>query len=291
MRKQRGVANTTHGASVGDEFGDEYSGWGAKMSDVPGVTALGELAQGLLDLVFPPRCVGCGARGVVFCAACHAQAQPPADPLCARCGFPLSASAHGGAHPSPTRCPECASGRTPATLTGLRAAATHEGGVRKAIHALKYDGQRRAAQPLGDLLAVAYQRYAPTGMAADMIIPVPLHADRQRARGYNQSTLLAHRLATRLRLPVRADLLVRQRATPPQVGLRWQERRANVAGAFALAGSQAAAQLAGRRILLVDDVATTGSTLDAAAQALLPAGPAAIWALAVTRPAPRAANP
>lgn len=262
------------------------------MPDLLGVSAFGDLAQGLLDLVFPPRCVGCGARGAVFCAACQAQVHAPPDPLCAQCGLPLQSLASSGGAPiaAPTRCPDCASGRTPAALTGLRMAAFHEGGLRKAIHAFKYEGQRRAAQPLGDLLAVAYRRYQPGGMAADLIIPLPLHATRERERGYNQATLLARRLATRLRLPLRADLLVRQRATPPQVGLRWQARRANVAGAFALAGPHAAPHLVGKRILLVDDVATTGSTLNAAAQALLAAGPAAVWGLTVTRPMRRDAN-
>jgi ComF family protein len=169
-------------------------------------------------------------------------------------------------------------------------AAFHEGGLRKAIHALKYTGQRRAAQPLGDVLAAAYHRYQRDGMAADLIIPLPLHAERERERGYNQATLLARRLSTRLRVPMRADLLIRHRSTPPQVGLRWGERRANVAGAFALAGPHAAAQLAGKRILLIDDVVTTGSTLDAAAEALLAAGPASVWGLAIARPARRDAN-
>ncbi|HUY75391.1 MAG TPA: double zinc ribbon domain-containing protein [Ktedonobacterales bacterium] len=265
------------------------------MADLPGVSAFGELAQGLLDLVFPPRCVGCRARGAIFCAACLAQVQAPPDPICAQCGLPLQAAAMSGAPilaPAVTsaRCPECASGRGSVALTGLRMAAFHEGGVRKAIHAFKYAGQRRAARPLGDLLAVAYHRYQREGMVADLIIPLPLHTARERERGYNQATLLARRLAARLRLPLRADLLVRLRATPPQVGLRWQARRANVAGAFALAGPHAAAQLAGKRILLIDDVATTGSTLDAAAQALLLAGPAAIWGLTVTRPMRRDAN-
>lgn len=264
------------------------------MADPPGLSALGDLAQGLLDLVFPPRCVGCGARGAIFCAACQAQVQSPLDPLCACCGLPLHgvAAATLGAAPTSAlvRCPDCVSGRGPVALAGLRMAAFHEGSVRKAIHALKYNGQRRAARPLGDVLVAAYERYRRDGMAADLIIPLPLHIERERARGYNQATLLARRLAMRLRLPMRADLLIRQRATPPQVGLRWGERRANVAGAFALAGPHATALLAGKRILLVDDVVTTGSTLDAAAEALLAAGPASIWGLAVARPARHDAN-
>lgn len=242
---------------------------------------VGELAQGLLDLLFPPRCVACGAHGAVFCAACLAQARAPAEPLCLRCGMPTLATPRAD---TPTRCAECIAGQGPLALTGLRLAAYHEGSVRKAVHALKYTGRRRAAQPLADLLAMAYHRYHDAGMVADLILPVPLHRDRARERGYNQSALLARALAKRLRLPMRADLLIRARATQAQVGLSRQARRANVANAFALARPDAARLLAGKRILLVDDVATTGSTLDAAAQALLAAAPATIWGLTVTRP-------
>jgi len=239
------------------------------------------IAQGLLDLLFPPRCVSCGRSGAILCSTCLADVRAPTEPLCERCGSPLPGSSIR------TLCETCVEGRGPVTLDGLRVAAVYEGTIRKAIHALKFEGKRRAAQPLGALLAVAYHRSTGAGMAADLIIPVPLHVDRARARGYNQAALLARVTAARLRMPVAENVLIRQRATQSQVDLSWRARRVNVTGAFALANPQVASRIAGKRILLIDDVATTGSTLDAAAQALFAAGPASVWGLAVARPALR----
>lgn len=236
---------------------------------------LGDLMQSLLDLLFPPRCVACGAAGAVLCAACLAQARAPELPLCERCGRALLSGERG-------LCPACRAGYAPEVLALIRAAAVHEGPVRDAVLALKYRRQRRLALPLGDMLAEAVTRL---DLRPDIIVPVPLHASRKRQRGYNQAELLARRCASRLRLPCEPGLLVRQRATPPQVGLSGAPRRANVAGAFAIASpAQAAAYLSGKRVLLLDDVTTTGSTLDAAATALVPFAPAVLLGLAVTRP-------
>lgn len=232
-----------------------------------------DLASALLDLLFPPRCVVCGARGAVLCGECRARIQPPSEPRCPLCGGPLPRDA--------ARCPLCAAGHGPQALDRVIAAAVYEGAVRKAILALKFDGQRRVAVPLGELLAAAARG---AGERVDVIVPVPLHASRQRARGYNQAELLARRCAGLLGIPCRLDVLARTRATAPQVGLSLADRRRNIAGAFALADTTRGAVLAGRRIALVDDVTTTGSTLDAAASALREVAPAAILGLAVARP-------
>lgn len=235
----------------------------------------GDMAQSLLDLLFPPRCAACGTAGAVLCAACLAQARAPEQPLCQRCGRALLSGENG-------MCPACRAGYGPESLAFIRAAAIHEGSVRDAVLTLKYRGQRRLALPLGDMLAEAAKRL---DLRPDIIVPVPLHASRKRQRGYNQAELLARRCANRMHLPCEPRLLVRQRATPPQVGLSGAERRTNVAGAFAVAApAHAAARLSGKRVLLLDDVTTTGSTLDAAAAALVPFAPAALLGLAVTRP-------
>lgn len=236
------------------------------------MSALADAGAPLLDLLFPPRCVACGTRGAVLCGECRARIQPPAPPRCPRCGAPLPGEG--------LRCAVCAAGHGPQALDHLIAASVYAGTARKAILALKFEGQRRVARSLGELLAAAVRE---AGERPDVIVPVPLHHSRLRARGYNQAELLARRCARLLGIPCRTDVLVRTRATPPQVGLSLVDRRRNIAGAFALAGGSRAAALTGQCIALLDDVATTSSTLDAAATALRGAGPAAILGLAVAR--------
>ncbi len=239
----------------------------------------------LLDQIFPPHCVSCGATGALLCVACQAMIHTPKPPLCVHCGTPLASAGSPGETlvlgAQATLCPSCSTGHGPASLTALRVAAVYEGAVRDAILALKFHHQRRAAQPLGTLLAA---QVGSAGRRPEIILPVPLHPDRAKWRGYNQSGHLARECARARGIPQLADLLVRHRDTRPQVGLGVTERHANVAHAFALASPHAATVLAGRRILLVDEVATTGSTIDAVASALLPVRPAAIWGLAVSRP-------
>lgn len=236
------------------------------------------LPQRLLDLLFPPRCVHCGRMGEPLCAICRASIQPPANPRCERCDRSL-----GGA-PGP-RCGRCVALDSQGQRVALRriiVATDYGDAARSAIRALKFRRQRRLAQPLGRLLVEAIQR---AGVAPiDLVIPMPLHASRKRERGYNQAALLARPVARALALPLRDDALARVRATRPQTHLHRDARRANVAGAFALTGPAAARALAGQRILLIDDVTTTGATLESAAEALLDAQPAAIYAAAVARP-------
>lgn len=216
--------------------------------------------------------------GEPLCAICRASIQPPANPRCERCDRSL-----GGA-PGP-RCGRCVALDSQGQRVALRriiVATDYGDAARSAIRALKFRRQRRLAQPLGRLLVEAIQR---AGVAPiDLVIPMPLHASRKRERGYNQAALLAGPVARALALPLRDDALARVRATRPQTHLHRDARRANVAGAFALTGPAAARALAGQRILLIDDVTTTGATLESAAEALLDAQPAAIYAAAVARP-------
>lgn len=235
-----------------------------------------------LDLLFPPRCAACGASGALLCARCRAAINAPEPPLCPHCGRTMPGTMRGPPTPSGSPvCSACASDGLLPSLDGLRAACVYEGPVRQAILALKFRRSRRVAGPLADLLAAAYVR---EGLQADLVVPVPLHRSRRRDRGYDQAELLARALASRLGVQLRIGLLVRARATRPQTSLTRDERRANVAGAFALASPRAARVLAARRVVLVDDVTTTGSTMDAAAAALRAANPATVWGLAVARP-------
>lgn len=232
------------------------------------------LPQRLLDLLFPPRCVHCERAGAALCDACRATIIPAPAPRCSRCDQSL----FGATGP---RCTHCAAlGERPVTLERIVVAALYDGAAASAIRALKFRGQRRLALPLAALQVDAVRR---AGLMCDVVIPVPLHAARLRTRGYNQAALLARPLARSLGAPLRPRLLMRDRATQAQTRLTPRERQRNVAGAFALAPGAVAA-LAGKRVLLVDDVTTTGATLDAAADALVEARPAAIYALIVARP-------
>jgi len=155
--------------------------------------------------------------------------------------------------------------------------APFDGVLQKAIHHFKYLNVRGLAKPLGDLLLAQMNDPAPP---VDVIVPVPLHRQRERERGYNQAALLARRLAQRTGLPLAEHALRRTRQTPPQVGLSAPERWANVAGAFACGSPD----LSTRHPLLVDDVCTTGATLSACARALRAGGAETVWAVTLARP-------
>lgn len=222
------------------------------------------LLEPLLNLVFPPHCVTCGALGAWFCPACRDQVQIQQPPLCQRCGRPIT---------SGSICGHCR--RHPPLVDGLRSVAPHRQPLSKAIHALKYEGVRVLAAPLGTFMA----EYAiDLGLAADVLVPVPLHRSRERQRGYNQSRLLALEISARVGWPV-VDALTRLRNTPAQVGLSRAQRLDNVRGAFCATD----ATVSGRRVLLIDDVCTTGATLGACAEALRRAGAHSVWALTLAR--------
>ena len=219
----------------------------------------------ILDLLFPPHCVVCGHNGEWLCGDCVASFPYIQQPICTKCGRPLS---HGNL------CRSCI--LRPLKIDGIRAATYFEGGVRQATHHFKYRGTRVLAPYLGEVLARAWRRVA---LPASIIVPVPLHPLRMRQRGYNQSALLARELGQRIDLPVIEDCLLRVRPTRPQVGLGAAERRQNVQGAFGCVDSR----LAGKDVMLIDDVCTTGATLEACAHALYEQGSRAVWALALAR--------
>jgi ComF family protein len=168
----------------------------------------------------------------------------------------------------------------PLPLVQLEWCAPFRGVVRAALHALKYSGERRLAQPLG---AAAAARWQEAAIGGDVLVHVPVHRARRAVRGYDQAELLARAAAARLGLPA-LPALSRQHATTPQFGLDRALRAANVSGAFAIDTRHAAA-VEGRWVVLVDDVVTTGATLAACAAALVGTGAVAVSALAVAREA------
>lgn len=225
---------------------------------------LAEIGQLLLDLLYPPRCPGCGRLGVLFCQACQARIEPLPVTGCRRCGDPATPAG---------LCAACRA--TPSSLDAIFSAAVFAPPLRDAIHDLKYNNGRALARPLGQQMVLAWRK---RGLSADLIVPVPLHRSRVSERGYNQSALLARVLAAEVGVPIAERLLIRQRATAHQVGLSRAERAQNVAGAFSCLG-----EVAGKHVLLLDDVATTGATLEACASALRAAGASQVTGFTLAR--------
>ena len=211
-----------------------------------------------LDAALPATCVGCGREG---------------PPLCDACLPALDRRLH-----APAGVPIGLPGDLPAPLLQLDWCAPFSGTVRSALHAIKYGGEQRLAEPLGAAIA---RRWARVGVGADLVTHVPVHAARARTRGYDQAELIARAAARHLGLPY-APLLARERATVAQFDLDRRDRAANVAGAF-VAGNARAPDPRGHWVLLVDDVVTTGATLAACAEALEGAGAMCTSAITVAR--------
>lgn len=220
----------------------------------------------LVQLLLPPRCGGCRAVGSWLCAGCRARIRRLQEPLCRRCGVELESVRHG----------DCGCGRRLRSLSRLRSAVAYEGPAEAAIHRFKYEGWRKLAAPLAELVA---ERLVVEGLGARCVVPVPLHPDRLRARGFNQADLLARELRRRLAVGERVGGLVRTRAGAPQVGNDRLRRFENVRDAFEWHGPP----IGGEAMLLIDDVATTGATLDACARALRDAGSGPVTGVSVAR--------
>lgn len=223
---------------------------------------------------------------VVFpqaCPACHRSLdRPTRGPLCGACWLslprhPQPVCACGGLASTAGTCGRCRRG-----LSAIAAGASlgpYEGPLRTAIHELKYGGQRRVAARLVEASLRDPSVRALVGPGS-VLVPVPLHPRRRRERGFNQSELLAREIARRTGAPVAPDALVRRADTPPQTGLSAAARRANVKGAFAV---RQRARIAGRSIVLIDDVFTTGATAQACARALREAGASDVRLLTMAR--------
>jgi ComF family protein len=236
-------------------------------------------ALAALDLVFPALCPVCDAslaegRRDPLCGTCWAAIPRLRPPWCERCGWPFRTLTPMPVPPPSPACGPCRA--EPPGWDWARAGAEYEGVVREAIHAFKFEGKRTLARPLAALLLEQVGREPLEDAAA--LIPVPLARVREQERGFNQAALVADRLAEAWRLPVRPGWLARVRATAPQSDLGASERRANVRGAFVAPGA-----VAGRSVIVVDDVLTTGATAEECARALRAAGAARVGVLTVAR--------
>ena len=234
----------------------------------------------LFDLLLPPRCHACrgplSASGPLhICPQCREQCTPIASPLCSCCGIPF-ATENGSDHP----CGDCL--QHPPPFAAARAAFVYDGTLRDLIHRFKYRHQVRLRRPLGQLMASELAEPV-TAWQPDLIVPVPLHPRRLRERGFNQAILLGTFLAREWHIPLARTALDRIRWTVPQIELDHHERAANVRGAFAV---RKPAAVAGKRILLLDDVLTTGSTATECARVLGKAKAAEVFVGAVARALP-----
>ena len=219
-----------------------------------------------LDFLFPRWCVGCGKEGDFICHSCRCSLSQIMPPLCPQCGRP---------QPSSILCPGCVSWQ--AEIDGIRSPFQFDGVIRQAIHQLKYRNLRALALPLAKLL----QDYIINNpVPGEVLVPVPLHQKRLRERGYNQSQLLAKELGKLINIPTAGDYLIRQQHTLPQTRTRTvAERQSNVAHAFTCDNHS----LRNKQVLLVDDVSTSGATLNACAAVLKAAGVTSVWGLVLAR--------
>ncbi len=233
----------------------------AELAQRPTASRIWERA---LDLLFPARCVSCAGFGAFICASCVARMATANPPRCQSCWMPSKES----------QCGRCRV-RRPA-VSGVRSVFVYEGAARDAIHALKFRGLSAIAPGMSGLMAKLLIEWGPSVQA---IVPVPLAGRRRRLRGYDQSELLAREIARLSGIPLARRALVRRRSTAPQARQAGGDaRRRNVAGAF---GPGRCMPIGG--VLLIDDVVTTGATLDACARVLISEGGGPVFALTFAR--------
>lgn len=238
--------------------------------------ALLRLADGVLSVVLAPPCAACGTplsqptRGPV-CRECWNSIARFVPPLCNHCGDPLLSWRENP--DGDGRCARCRQHSSP--VTASRAIGPYDGTLRAILHAFKYGGCRSLSRGLGELLRDSASEIL---AAVDLAVPVPLHRGRHRSRGFNQ----ARELASHLGVPL-ADALRRTRATASQTDLPAEARHGNVRGAFAVRRWMSRVSVEGLRVVLVDDVSTTGATIEACAMVLRAAGAADVSAVTAAR--------
>jgi ComF family protein len=226
----------------------------------------------VISAVLPATCAGCGRVGDWFCDACSQRLVADVVDGCRRCGRQAE---------STNSCPRCEA-LFPTRLRRVRAGFVYEGVLRRAVQRFKYHGEYRRGRDLGErLLARTEIRHLIPAGDVDMVIPIPLHVRRLRMRGFNQAEILASAIAERTNAPI-TPALNRVRDTYPQVQLQAHQRQENMENAFLVEESHREA-VSGARVILVDDVMTTGATIGSAAAALQQAGAREIYGLTLAR--------
>lgn len=227
--------------------------------------------MGILDLIFPKRCVKCGRFGQYICATCRRSVRPIEinESICPVCERP---AIDGATHP---RC------KSRYSLDGLTVFFHYDGPIRHAVKSLKYRHVSDLALEFVSLIPPVLLSHIQTVIGGQAtLIPIPLHTARFRERGYNQAEVLGRIVALRLHLPIHTDILYRTRTTVPQVATKSRkERLRNMNGVFGLKQ----VNIAGKTIVLFDDVFTTGATMRSAAQVLKKHGAKHVWAVTAAR--------
>jgi ComF family protein len=236
---------------------------------------LSRAGRSALDALYPPLCVGCGTiagEPASLCPACWSDMPFISRPFCERLGSPFAVDI-GGTLLSPAAIAD------PPVFARARAVALHRGAAQEMVHKLKYGDRQELALAMARLMASAGAELI---KEADVLVPVPMHWTRLLHRRFNQAAVLARVLAAQVNLPLESEVLMRRKRTPTQVRLTKTERQQNLQGAFAVR-AEARLLVSGRRVLLIDDVMTTGSTANAAARILLRAGATNVDVLSFTR--------
>ena len=225
-----------------------------------------ELKGVALDFLFPRFCVGCGKEGDFICGSCQASLMRIEPPVCPKCGKPQI---------NEMLCVSCVNWE--ADIDAIRSPFRFEDVIRKAIHEFKYRNLRAIASELAKLLD---DYIIENPIPCEVLVPVPLHGKKLKERGYNQSAMLAKELSRLTGLPVNDSCLIRSCYNVPQAKTRnVEERRQNVIGIFKCTSED----LCGKKVLLIDDVTTSGATLNACALALKTAGAMSVWGLTLAR--------
>ena len=236
-----------------------------------------EIVFGLADILFPPQCPECGTvlthdREYPFCPECLSTISFTASPLCTSCGLPFTET-EGANH----LCEDCILSKPPFSIA--RSLGKYETALLNTIHLFKYHGKISVGENLGGMMAKAcYDSLAIENYS--LIIPVPLHPKRLRERGFNQSLILARQISKMFSIPLDFIALRRKISTEAQVNLSGRQRMANVRGAFEVADRS---RIEGKKILLIDDVYTTGSTAKECSKILMKSGAKEVAVLTLAR--------
>jgi ComF family protein len=255
----------------------------------PPVSWLSGVAQSMFATIFPSECRICSAfltniSRLPVCDECIVAMRPMEGTFCARCGETLAQRlASFNQEEADGLCGNCRTAQPPYAVAW--AYGSYETGLRELIHLLKYDNVLPAAKVLGRMLTQVILRMQPAFEANEvLVVPVPLHRTKQRQRGFNQSELIVRAALKHsvpgIRFELNPHLLERRRVTESQIGLTQHQRRENLRGAFRVTKPE---RVAGREILLVDDVFTTGTTISECARVLRRAGAANVWVATVAR--------